>query len=154
METVFNVIKVYRDNFSKLVSDLSEEEMNRIPAGFSNNIIWNYIHIIVSQQILCYRTAGLPYKIEESLIEKYRRGTVPVGIVGKAELEQFTGMSIRLIEELRSDYLNGLFDVFETYTTSSGSSIASIESAISYVAVHDGLHLGYSMALRRAVRNS
>jgi len=33
-----------------LIKDLTTEQLNEIPKGFNNNIIWNLGHLIASQQ--------------------------------------------------------------------------------------------------------
>jgi len=35
------------------------EQLNKIPEGFSNNLIWNIGHIIVTQQVLIYKLSNL-----------------------------------------------------------------------------------------------
>ena len=49
-----------RKNFIELVEGLSIEELNTMPTGFSNNIIWNFAHTLAAQQIVCYKLSGLP----------------------------------------------------------------------------------------------
>jgi len=43
-----------------MIEDFSLEELNKIPEGFNNNIIWNIAHVIATQQALVYGLSGLP----------------------------------------------------------------------------------------------
>ena len=57
----------------------------------------------------------------------------------------------RFVEKLREDYAQGHFTTYETYQTSTGFVLASIEDAIAFNNFHEGIHLGYILALRRVV---
>ena len=35
----------------KMLNELSTEQLNKVPAGFNNNIIWNAAHMVAAQQI-------------------------------------------------------------------------------------------------------
>ncbi|RMG65283.1 MAG: hypothetical protein D6722_16080 [Bacteroidetes bacterium] len=52
---------------------------------------------------------------------------------------------------MRADYEAGRFTAYRRYETSYGVVLASIEDAIRFGNVHEGLHLGYMMVQRRAV---
>ena len=60
MDKLFDIIHAGRVKFAELVDRLSIEELNEIPEGFNNNIAWNFGHVIISQQMLCYVRAGIP----------------------------------------------------------------------------------------------
>ena len=77
------------------------EQLNKIPDGFSNNLIWNIGHIIVSQQGLVYRHSGMPSYIEESLVETYKNGSKPTGSTTAEEVNQLKDLLISLIEKQR-----------------------------------------------------
>jgi hypothetical protein len=42
------------------IAGLTTEELNQIPRGLNNNIIWNLAHLISGQQGIFYARAGLP----------------------------------------------------------------------------------------------
>ena len=149
-QSVFKVIRVYRNNFTRLVDGLSAAEFNKVPEGFSNNIIWNYGHVIVSQQILCYRFTG-DLRIDNTLVEKYRRGTRPEAFISLDEFLLLKELGVKVIDDMERDFATDVFAGFEEYTTSSGSTISDIRDAIAYVAAHDALHYGYALAQKRAL---
>ena len=60
MEKIIELIKATRNKLLSLVEELTTEEMNYIPTGFKNNLAWQIGHLVVSQQILCYKLAGQP----------------------------------------------------------------------------------------------
>lgn len=151
MEHTFSILKQTRSNFLELVNGLSLKQLNKIPDGCSNNIAWNFGHIIVTQQLLCYTVPGFEAKMPQELIDKYRKGTKPEGDISEDELEQLKQFSVSLFEVLVKDYNGGFFTSYKTYPTSYGVELNSIEDAIQFLTVHEGLHFGYAMALRKLV---
>lgn len=51
-------LKKLRFAILKTIEQLPTEQLNKVPDGFNNNIIWNVAHLIASQQNLCYIKAG------------------------------------------------------------------------------------------------
>jgi len=134
-----------------LMEGLSIETLNTIPEGFNNNIIWNFGHVIVSQQILCYKLANQPMKIDAAFIAKYSKGTKPESFIDSTELAFLKEQAVVLIDELIADVQAGILDKYDTYTTSFDVVLNEIDDAVKYVTMHEGLHLGYAMALKRIV---
>ena len=134
-----------------LMESLSIDKLNEIPDGFNNNIIWNFGHVIVSQQILCYKLANQPLKIDAAYVSKYSKGTKPDSFIDVAELAFLKQQAVVLIDELIADIQTNIFDRYDTYTTSFDVALNNIEDAVKYVTMHEGLHLGYAMALKRIV---
>jgi len=49
MDATFRIWETSRNIYSKFFDNYSLEQLNTIPAGMSNNLIWNMGHVIVSQ---------------------------------------------------------------------------------------------------------
>ncbi|MEP6597573.1 MAG: DinB family protein [Ginsengibacter sp.] len=146
-----DTIQQTRKMFLKLMEDLSIDSLNKVPEGFTNNIIWNFGHAIVSQQIICYKLATLPLKIDESYILKYSKGTKPETFLDENELAFLKEQAVVLIDELITDIENNEFNNYSSYTTAFGVELNSVNDAIKYLTMHEGLHLGYAMALKRSI---
>jgi len=71
----------------KGIEGLSAEQLNKIPEGYNNNIIWNLAHLIAGQQSICYTRAGLPTPVEESFVNAYKPGTKPEKVVTESGIE-------------------------------------------------------------------
>lgn len=151
LDKSIDTIQASRKLFLKLMDGLSIDQLNKIPDGFNNNIIWNFGHVIVSQQILCYKLAGVPLKIEETFVSKYSKGTKPEAFINDNELDYLKQQSLQLINELIGDIEKNVFNNFTSYTTSFNVTLNSIEDAVKFLTMHEGLHLGYSLALKRIV---
>lgn len=73
MKSVFDVQKTIREVILKILDNYTLEQLNKIPEGFSNNLIWNAGHCLSVQQALVYKLSGLPGNISEEFMAKYKR---------------------------------------------------------------------------------
>lgn len=153
MKQVFKFIIDSRKAFIRLVDELSDEELNEIPAGFNNNIIWNFGHIVVSTPLLCYvRTGVWPNTSPIEYVEAYKKGTKPTYTVSREEVKALKALAISTIEQLEKDYNNGLFNNMKPFdTTTFGTIINDIEELIATTSGHDNLHYGCAMAQKRLI---
>lgn len=151
MDKQFDIIHATRNNFLNLVNSLTVEDLNKIPIGFNNNIAWNFGHIIISQQILCYVRAGVVPKIGQVFIEKYQKGTKPESITGNDEINMLKKYLFALIEELKQDMQTDIFKNYQTVITQYGVKLTGINDAVQYFATHDALHLGFAKAIAKAL---
>jgi len=151
MQKSIDIIKTTRQNFLNLLETLSLEQLNKIPEGFNNNILWNFGHLVATQQILCNRLGNATFHVEEYLVKKYGKGTKPEGFITAEELDLLKKYVVSNIEDLEKDLENGVLDVYTAYTTSYNVQLETIADAIRFVAVHEGVHYGYAMALKRLV---
>jgi hypothetical protein len=136
---------------SKILASHSLEQLNKIPASFSNNMIWNIAHIIVTQQLLVYKLSGLPMMVSDEMIEKYKKGTKPEQEVTQAEVDEIKSLLFSTIEKTKEDYENGVFKNFQEYPTSTGFVLANLEGAMNFNNFHEGLHIGVLMSIRKLV---
>jgi hypothetical protein len=151
MNKSFEILNVSRNNMLNAVQGLSSEQLNKIPKGFNNNIIWNLGHVLVTQQLLNYKLSGLSCNVDDSMIQTFSKGTQPPTQVKDEEIDFIKAELVRLPQVTNEDYNKGIFKTFKAYPTSYGIELNNIEEAITFVNVHEGLHLGYIMALKRAV---
>lgn len=151
MNTQFEILKKSRELILKKIENLSIEQLHLIPDGFKNNIAWNVAHLVVTQQLLHYRLSGLNCLVSDELIERYKKGTLPTGIFSEEEFEEVKELLIGLPDTLKEDYEAGIFTEFTTYETSLGFVLDSVETAIAFNNLHEGIHLGTIMALTKLV---
>jgi hypothetical protein len=154
MEKVFKFIRDSRKAFVELVDGLTVEQLNHIPAGFNNNIIWNFGHIVVSTQALCYvRTVIRPDASAIKYFGAYAKGTKPTYNVGAAEIEELKALAIQSIDQIEADYRAGVFDRIKPFETSTYyAEMDDIAEVLAMTSGHDNLHLGYALAQRRIIK--
>lgn len=150
MQKTFKYIIQARKTFIELVDGLSLEQLNHIPTGFNNNIIWNFGHVVVATQGLCYLRTGVKPDYVVKYGAAYNRGTKPTYAVSQEEVEDLKALAIQTIEQIEKDYNAGLFAVTTPFSTSTYKEIMpTIEDVITTSAGHDNLHLGYALAMKR-----
>ncbi len=149
MQKQFDFLRITRDNCLAIIDQYSIDRLNHIPTGFNNNLIWNLGHLVVTQQLLCYKLSGLDPHVSNEWIAKYRKGSKPEAFIDEAELSQLRQSSALCIDQTMLDYENGLFQNYKEYRTSYNATLNSIDDAISFNNIHEGLHLGSMMALRK-----
>ncbi|MBK6264200.1 DinB family protein [Marivirga sp. S37H4] len=143
---------IIRNNFKKLAESIKVEDLTKIPTGFNNNILWNFGHAIATQNVLIYQMSGLPFSLPDDFIATYRKGTYPPKTEDpKAELEVILLFSDQSLAHLRKDLTEYKFTEYEKYDTSFGVQLTSVNDAMAFNNIHESLHLGYSMALKRAL---
>lgn len=140
-----------RANMLGLMSGLSIEQLNAIPSGFRNNLIWNFAHVIVTQQLLCYGLSGQQPVVDKALIEAYRKGTAPEGTVDEAAYQELLQLSETTLTKFEADYAQGIFQNFKLYPTSYGVELSRIEEAFQFNLAHEAMHLGTMMAIKKLV---
>jgi DinB superfamily len=149
MTKIIANIKKTRSFLLDGIKDLSDGQLNKIPAGFNNNIIWNLGHMIAAQQGICYRRSGATPVISNDFWERYRTGSKPAGAAEATEIENIKTLFLSTIDQLESDINTPVFDNYTAWTTRYGVEITSISDAVSFVPFHEGLHLGTIMSLKR-----
>ncbi|NNT71125.1 DinB family protein [Flavobacterium sp. IMCC34852] len=151
MDASFKIWETNRQLYLKLINNYSLEQLNKIPEGFSNNLVWNLGHIIVAQQGLVYRLSGLPINVSDEMNEKYRNGSKPTGTTTQAELDELKMLLFSLLEQTKEDFAAGKFVTYNEYTTGTGFHLANIKDAIEFNNYHEGLHFGFMMNIRKFI---
>lgn len=156
MQQQFKFIIDARKAFIKLVDELSIEELNHIPPGFNNNIIWNLGHIVVSTPVLCYvRTGVWADTASIKYVEIYKKGTKPSYTVTPTEVDELKKLAVSTIEQLQEDYDKGVFATITPFSTSTfGTTVNHIDELIATTAGHDNVHFGYAIAQRRLIKSA
>ena len=144
-------IRKIRRFLLEFIKDLDIDQLNKIPPGFNNNIIWNIAHLIAGQQGVCYIRAGLKTWVEEDFFNAYKPGTKPVGSMDEEQVEKIKELFFSTLDILEQDYQKALWNSYPAWTTRYGLEVKSIDDAMDFLLVHEGLHLGYVMALKKVV---
>ncbi|MFD1550683.1 DinB family protein [Putridiphycobacter roseus] len=140
-----------RKNCLRVIEGVSFEDICKIPQGFNNSIFWNVAHMVVTQQLLCYKLAALPMSISDELVEGFKKGSQPKASYSEQEWEQVLTLYKQLPLQLDVDLTKAIFKNYKEYPTSFGITLKSVEDAVRFNNIHEGLHIGYIMALKRVV---
>jgi hypothetical protein len=151
MEALFKIWKVNRRLLLNFFDGYTLEQLNKIPEGFNNNLIWNLGHIVVVQQLLVYRGSNQPMAVSMEMVNKYKSGSKPTEPVTQEEVNQIKELMESLVAKTEEDYKNGIFTTYNEFTTSTGFHLASVQDALEFNNYHEGLHLGCLMSLRKFI---
>lgn len=158
-----NIVKYKKMNFTRtvtqdnrniikrIIKETSLKDLNTVPEGFSNNIIWNVAHIVVIQQLLVYKLSGLPIYVSEEMVSKYKKGSKPVRDVTQEEVDEVCDLLDSLLIKTEEDLTAGVFKNYTEYTVSSGTTLRNVHEAIEFNNIHEGIHYGYILALKKAL---
>lgn len=147
MKEQFEILRSSRSNVISILNKYSSDQLNTIPGKFKNNLIWNAGHILVTQQSIVYRLSGLDIKIDQSLVDLFKKGAQPENKIDEETIAEIKRLLVSTVSELEQDYSNGIFREFKPYMTSYGYELKSVEDAINFNNTHEGLHIGYMLAL-------
>lgn len=151
MKNTISLLETNRNAFKFFLENYSLAQLNKIPEGFSNNIIWNIGHIVVVQQMLVYNLSGLPMMVSEEMVNKYRKGTAPQGDVSQEEINEIKALLFSTLEQTKKDFENEIFENFNEFKTMTGFVIESAKTALEFNNFHEGVHLGIILSLKKFI---
>ena len=152
MNTSLQVTIASRELLQKVIENSTLQQLNTIPKGFKNNIIWNIGHVIVTQQLLAYKLSGLAMMVTDEMVAKYQKGSAPQGNVSQEEVEAIKNLLFSTITKTQDDLHKGLFQNYMEYTVSTANyTLKSIEDAMQFNNFHEGIHIGIILQLKKFV---
>lgn len=149
MNKKIDTIRKTRIKIIEGLKDLTSAQLNKIPQGFNNNIIWNLGHMIAAQEGILYLRGGHPLRIEQDFFDSYKMGSKPERELVDSEIEDIRSLLISSLDYLETDFEAGLFQVYPNWTTRFGVDVSSFDDAMNFLIFHEGLHLGCITALKK-----
>ena len=151
MHTTLSIWKRSRELYLEFLNGHTLEQLNTIPKGFSNNLIWNIGHIVVAQQGLVYKLSGLPGYIGDDLTKLYFPGSVPTGNTSQEEVDEIKFLLTDLVAKTEADLHASVFKTFTPRTVGIGYELKNLTDALEFVNYHEGLHLGIMMQIKKHI---
>lgn len=148
MDWAFEISMKNRALLKSFIESYTLQDLNKIPKGFNNNIIWNIAHTVAVQQSLVYKLSGLPPVVSEEIISTFKKGSKPERDLTQTEVDEIKGLLFSTIEKTKEDYETKVFKSYQNYTVTTKSTITNVEEAIAFNNFHEGIHLGYILALK------
>lgn len=151
MHQTFDITRASRKVLAYYLQNYTLEQLNKVPEGFNNNLIWNIAHIIVVQQMLVYNLSGLPMMVSQEMVAKYKKGTKPVADITQAEVEEVRSLLFQTIDQTEADYNQKIFKNFLEFPTATGFTIKNVEDALSFNYYHESMHIGMMMSIKKFI---
>ena len=151
-DIIIAYFKKTRQTFLNLIDDLSLEELNQVPDGFNNNIVWNFGHIIVSTLGLCYIRSQAKQDLVLPFPGRFGKGTYPEIPVTVEELEILKQLAVTTINQLEKDLKTPIFEKFSMVNTDTFQvPMYNIEEVMMGSVIHENLHLGTAKAQKQVI---
>lgn len=151
MQRTFEITRTSRNTLSKFLENYSLEQLNKVPHGFNNNLIWNIGHVVIVQQMLVYNLSGLPMMVSQEMIDKYKKGTRPEHNASQEEVDDIRALLNKTIDQSELDFTNQIFKNFNGFTTMSGYTLKTAEDAMAFNYYHEAMHTGIMMGIRKFI---
>ena len=151
MQSTFEINKTSRNLLLKFLEGHSLEQLNKIPEGFANNLIWNIGHIVTVQQMLVYKLSGLGMMISDEMVDTYKKGTKPEREIAQEEVNEIKNLLFSTLEQTKEDFANDIFDEYMEFTTGVGFNIKNAKSAVEFNNYHEALHTGIMMQIKKFI---
>lgn len=146
-----DIILQNRKALKKILTTLSIDQVNKIPDGFSNNILWNVGHTIVVQQMLTYGLTENQMLISPQLLSEFRPGTKPQRLYDHVLIEEIKSLLFSTHETLIADIALVKFNEMRPFMTTLRFEITDIHSALAFDQYHEALHMGQIILLSKSV---
>ena len=100
---------------------------------------------------MVYGLSNIPLLVDSDLVNTYKKDTKTVHAATEDELSRIKTLLFSSIEQTKIDYDNGVFKGYTPYTTSLNVTLSTVDEAISFNAFHEGIHLGYILAMKNSL---
>lgn len=152
LKPYFGLNRINRERALGVIESLALDQLTKIPEGFNNSLLWNFGHIMVTQQLLVVGLSQTAKLIPDVLVERYRKGSFAKDIVHPQEdLDYFRSNAVKLVELTEQMHESGKLGEFTPYQTSYGVELNSLKDAVVFNNLHEALHIGYMMAMKRVL---
>lgn len=145
-----------RQMIVKLLKSIPTEQADVIPPTWKNNARWHAGHLIVTPALLTVGLLREPLGVPEEFRGWFAKGSDPSSWGDASVLPSFADlvddispMSGRLFEAVKA---RADEPFLEPYVTSVGIKLHTPAEALNFSMMHDGIHLGMLLALRRALQ--
>lgn len=145
-------IRNFRLYLLKEVEGLTKHQLNFVPPGFNNNIIWNLGHLTAAMQNVCYSKSGLPMTVPEEYITPFLSGSIPNAELELDEINNVKQYFLESADELASDLEKKIFSNYAPAAMIEkvyGVQVLNIDDALEYLLYHEGYHASTILLLKK-----
>lgn len=149
-ERMFEEMNAWRGYLLKSLDGLSDEQWQKTPDGFKNNILWNAGHIAWAQAAFIYDMSGVESPISADYKTWFDNGSSPAGWETMPDIAEVKATLASLGKSIQADHEAGKFGERTPFDLG-GITINTFEDAMAFNTWHEGIHLGIIMQLRHFV---
>jgi hypothetical protein len=135
-----------RNQIRKLIESKTDEQLLKIPAGLSNNLLWNLGHVVRSMDFLILKPAGENRFFPQELDPYFAKDSSPAKWTSTDGLVQKVKNAEKECTEKMMHYLQSTDPGrkhTEPYKTSMGLELVTLADSFAYNLIHESIHLGH-----------
>ncbi len=139
MTNFLDLIDNMRRTLLEKTESLTVEQLNTIPYGFNNNIVWNLGHILVVTDELLYKNSPFSIPSYEFETTGFKKGTKPDTFINEREISLIRSALAETVPRFRkliNDYATttqiNLIEIFEKFNN---------DKSVQFTLFHEDLHL-------------
>ncbi|RSD22546.1 DinB family protein [Mesobacillus subterraneus] len=147
-EVLFNQLETYRSEILEVANTVSDEDAEKIPAGFNNNIRWNLGHIYLDQYLWIQAVAKEPADVPEKFNSWFGYGTSPADFTEETP-------SVRVLKELLKTQPARIKETYgerlEEEFAPTEMGMHTIEQVLVRTIFHEGMHLQTILDIKKCM---
>ena len=89
--------------------------------------------------------------LPQEVIDRYKKATKHDVDADQNEVDYIKSILFSTLDQTEKDYKAGVFKNFTKYTVSTGSTLTNVDEALAFNNFHEGIHLGYIMAMKKVL---
>lgn len=148
-------MQIVRGLTEKSIQQIPEELADIIPMGFTNNIRWNFGHIVYIQEKLVFGVSGEKMILPEAFEVFFSAGTKPADWIGiPPSIAEISNELIAQKQRIK-DYLPGNLQkrLPEPFTNKAGITFHTLGETFLFSFYHEALHIEAIKRIYRAIKN-
>jgi uncharacterized damage-inducible protein DinB len=147
-EQIFSQMAYIRSRTIKWIEEVDSALLDIIPKNFNNTIHWHTGHILLVQDRLTLRLIGEEIGLPDEYNTWFANGTKPADWITQPPavgflLEELKAQTVRLHKQITAKLTTPIVIPFLNKDT--------LGETLNHSLYHEGIHLGYMMALKRAI---
>ncbi|SIT89606.1 DinB family protein [Edaphobacillus lindanitolerans] len=142
-ELIFRHMETVRGLTLRASDAVPEGTVDRVPAGFSNSIRWNFGHIAFVQERLVYEVMGEDSGLPDTFREYFAAGTSPAGWTGAPpSMQEIRAALAAQPGRIRESRKKGTDEpLLRPFTNKMGVTFRTSGETLLFSLYHEGLHL-------------
>lgn len=139
MTKILELIDKIRMDLIEITENLTVDQLNTIPYGFNNSIVWNLGHILVVTDEILYENSPFSIPAHDFDISGFKKGTRPDNVIDEKD--------ISLINSALSDTVPRFRKLINAYAMDTQNNESQLleklgnDKSIHFILFHEDMHI-------------
>jgi hypothetical protein len=139
MTDILESINNLRRNVLAITENITVAQLNNIPSGFNNNIIWNLGHILVVSDELLYKNSPFSIPSYDFDISAFKKGSRPDNVINEKDIASIRSALSDTVPRFRK-----LLNAYAIETQNNESALLeklNNDKSILFTLFHEDMHI-------------